>query len=238
MIVIPAIDLRRGRVVRLTQGRPETEAVMAEDPVAVARRFADQGAEWLHVVDLDAALGTGDNRAAVASILRVAAMPVQVGGGLRTMADVEGVLGLGAERVVLGTEALTNNRFLRRAIDRFGERCVVSVDVDGEEVRVRGWTEGAGSLDRVVPGLEGSGVARLLATSIRRDGTLQGPDLELYERLASLTSLPVIASGGVRDVTDLIALADRGVESVVVGKALLTGRFSLAEARDALGAHR
>jgi len=238
VIILPAIDLRGGRVVRLARGRPETETVMGDDAVELARRLTREGAEWLHVVDLDAALGTGDNRALIAGILEAAGTPVQVGGGLRTVEDVNRILGLGAERVVLGTEALTNGRFLGDALDRFGDRCIVAVDVDGTEVRIRGWTEGAGSLDRVVPRLEDAGVPRVLATSVTRDGTLRGPDLALYQSLGVLSSLPVIASGGVRDIADLLSLAGLGVEAVVVGKAILTGRLSLGEALDALGAHR
>lgn len=230
MIVLPAIDILGGAVVRLTRGGG-TPTVYGDDPAAVAAGFAGEGAGWFHVVDLDAALGTGSNREAVAAVLRaVPGAAVQVGGGVRTVEGAEELLGVGAARVICGTEALTEPGFLRAVLARGPERVVVAVDVDGDQALVRGWTEGAGRLDRVLPGLAGAGVRRLLVTSVARDGTLAGPDLGLYERVLARWSGPVIAGGGVRTGEDVRALAATGVEAVVVGRALYEGTLGYAEA--------
>lgn len=233
MIVIPAIDVRGGKAVRLTKGSPDAETVYGEDPAEVAARFASEGASWLHVVDLDAALGSGDNREAIRGIVGAAQVPVQVGGGLRSIGAAQEVIGLGATRVVLGTEAVTDATFLRTALQWLGDKVVVALDTDGDQVRIRGWTEDAGPLDEIVARMEEAGVQRLLVTAVARDGTLEGADLGLYERVLGLTRAAVIASGGVSGPDDIRALAATGVESVVVGKALYEGTMTLAEAMEA-----
>lgn len=229
MIVIPAIDLRGGRCVRLLRGDPRAETEYDADPVAVARRFETEGARRLHVVDLNAALGNGSNRETVAAICRSVAIPVQVGGGLRTIEAVEDVLGDGAARAVIGTAAALDPGFVAEAAGRFGDRLVVAIDIEGDRAMVRGWQEEGPPIDEAVPALDEAGAPRFLVTSIAVDGTLEGPDLPLYERVLGLTDRPVIASGGVRSADDVRALRDLGAEGVVVGKALYEGTLALAE---------
>jgi phosphoribosyl isomerase A len=232
VIVVPAIDLRGGRAVRLRHGDPEHETTYSEDPIRTAKQFEADGASLLHVVDLDAALGSGHNRDVVAAVCQAVSVPVQTGGGLRSLDAVEAALAAGAARAVLGTAAALDPGFVREAVERHGDRIVVSLDVQEDRVMVRGWREAAGSLDEVLGALD---APRFLVTSIAVDGTLEGPDLELSRRVLALTDRPVLASGGVRDVADLRALAETGVEGVVVGKALyegtLTVRDALQEAR-------
>ncbi|MDP9341829.1 MAG: 1-(5-phosphoribosyl)-5-[(5-phosphoribosylamino)methylideneamino]imidazole-4-carboxamide isomerase [Actinomycetota bacterium] len=234
MIVVPAIDLRGGRVVRLKQGDPADETTYGDDPVEMARRFEAEGAVLLHVVDLDAAFGTGHNREVVAAICGAVSIPVQTGGGLRTHDAVASALAAGAARAVLGTAAAKDPEFVREAMARHGDRIVVAVDVRDGRVMLRGWQESGGGLDALVPALTAAGAPRFLVTSIDVDGTLEGPDLRLYERVLSLTDRPVLASGGVSAVMDLRALAATGVEGVVVGKALYEGTLTLRDALHAL----
>ena len=234
MIVIPAIDLRGGHVVRLRRGRPEAETTYGDDPVATARTFVDAGARWLHVVDLDAALGSGHNREAIGDIIDATSARVQVGGGLRTLDAAREMVDTGASRVVLGTAALQGDEFLDGAVSELGKTLVIALDVDGDRVRIGGWTEDAGSLDDVLPRVRDSGAPRILATQVSRDGTLEGPDLALYERLMRDLTGGVIASGGVRNAADLRALAATGVEAVVVGRALYEGRLTISEALEAV----
>jgi len=227
VIVVPAIDLRGGRAVRLVRGDPAAETVYSDDPVEVAKRFEADGAAMLHVVDLDAALGTGQNRDVVAAICRAVSIPVQAGGGLRSLEAVDRVLGAGASRAVLGTAAAVDPRLVHDVVMRHGDRIVAALDVRDGTVMVRGWQEPAGSLDVILPSLD---VSRFLVTSIGVDGTLDGPDFELYERVLALTDRPVLASGGVGTATDLRALASLGVEGAIVGKALYEGALTLRDA--------
>ncbi len=230
MIVIPAIDLRGGNVVRLLHGRPEAETTYGTDPVATARAFTEAGATWLHLVDLDAALGSGDNREAVGDVIDATSARVQVGGGLRSLDDARELIDTGASRVVMGTAVLGEDGFLAGAVSELAETLVIALDVDGDRVRIDGWTEDAGSLDEVLPRVREAGVSRILATQVARDGTLEGPDLDLYERLVRDSRAAVIASGGVRDADDLRALTRTGVEAAVVGRALYEGRLTVTEA--------
>jgi len=230
VIVVPAIDLRSGRCVRLTGGDPTRETEYGRDPVAVARRFEIDGAALLHVVDLDAALETGTNRHAVTAIIRSVQAPVQVGGGLRSLEAVDEALSLGAARVVLGTAAAMDPDFVRRAVERHGDCIVVAVDVQEGRVMVRGWRIPARPLDEAIQALQAVGAPRFLVTSISADGRLAGPELELYRRVQALTTRPVLASGGVRTAEDLRALAGLGVEGAIVGRALYEGALSLQNA--------
>lgn len=232
MIVIPAIDVRGGRAVRLVRGRPEDETVYGQDPAEVAERFAADGAERLHVVDLDAALGTGDNGWVIRSLIGSCGVPVQLGGGLRSLEAVEAALEGGADRAVVGTAA-TDPGFVRELVVRFGDRVVVAVDVDEDLVRIRGWTAEGGRIDDLLPRLHDAGAPRFLITAVGRDGTLEGPDLDLYVRVARMTDRPVLASGGVRTAEDLRALSEAGVEGAVVGTALYEGTIRMAEALEA-----
>lgn len=229
MIVIPAIDLRGGRAVRLLRGDPTTETAYAEDPVAVAERFQQEGGRRLHVIDLDAALEEGDNRDAVKAICHAVAIPVQVGGGMRTLEDIGAALEAGASRVILGTAAAADPAFVSRAVEEFAEHVVVAVDVRGGHVMVRGWKHEGAPLDEAIAALDEQGAPRYLVTSIARDGTLEGPDLRLYVQVLKLTKTPLIASGGVRHADDIWALRDLGCEAVVTGKALYERTLKLSQ---------
>jgi len=229
MIVIPAIDLRGGRAVRLRRGDPSEETAYDEDPVAVARRFQDEGARRLHVIDLDAALGEGDNRETVREICRSVVVPVQVGGGIRSMEAVKAVVDDGAARAILGTAAAADVSFVGRMVEEFAERVVVAVDVRGGHVMTNGWREEGPELEPTIAALNDAGAPRYLVTAIARDGTLEGPDLTLYRQVLTLTDRPVIGSGGVRNADDVWALRDVGCEAVVTGKALYERTLKLSQ---------
>lgn len=235
MIVVPAIDVRGGRCVRLVHGDPSRTTVYGEDPVAVAIGFELEGATLLHVVDLDAAFGEGGNQDVVAAICRSVSVPVQVGGGLRSLTAVEAALATGADRAVVGTRAARDPSFVRAAVGRHGDRVVVALDVLGGHAMLSGWREAGGVLEQLLPRLEAAGAGRFLVTSIAVDGTLTGPDLALYRRVLALTGRPVLASGGVERTEDLLALSSLGVEGAIVGKALYEGTFSVRAATAALG---
>jgi len=230
VIVIPAIDLRGGRAVRLLRGDPAEETSYDENPVAVAERFQQEGARRLHVVDLDAALDAGgDNRETVRQICRSVVLPVQVGGGIRSLEDIAAVLELGAARVILGTTAALDPSFVARAVEEFAERILIAVDVRGGHAMVKGWTEEGPPVEDVVPALNEAGTPRYLVTAIARDGTLDGPDLRLYRHFLTLTDRPVIASGGVRTADDIWELRDVGCEAAVTGKALYEKTLKLSQ---------
>jgi phosphoribosylanthranilate isomerase len=227
VITIPAIDLMGGSVVRLVRGDPRRAQSYSLDPVGVAKEFADAGARWLHVVDLDAALGAGSNRATVEAICRAVDVPVQVGGGLRNQRAVARALDAGAARAVLGTLPVEEPGVFASLAASYGDRLVVALDVRGDLVSLDGWRRDAGPIERAVPALAAAGAARFLVTAVDADGTLGGPDVALYRRIAALTQLPVIASGGVRSEADLRALAGAGMEAAVVGTAVYEGRIRL-----------
>jgi len=229
VIVIPAIDLRGGRAVRLLRGDPDAETIYSDDPVEVAIRFQDEGARRLHVVDLDAALGQGNNRDVISQIVHAVAVPVQVGGGIRTIEDIAGLVKVGAARTILGTAAATDPDFVSRAVEEFAERVVVAMDVRSGHVMVKGWKEEGPEFEAAMLALNDAGTPRYLVTSIARDGTLDGPDLRLLSRVMKVTDRPVIASGGVRDAADIWALRDLGCEAAVAGKSLYEKTLKLAQ---------
>ena len=236
MIVIPAIDLRGGRCVRLHQGRSDRETVFSDDPVAVALQWKELGAERLHVVDLDGAF-TGEPRqsALVAKIVAaMAPVPVEVGGGLRSLKDVETALETGARWAVVGTRAALDRAFLSNVCQRHAGRIIIAVDAKGERVAVKGWTEVVH--DTVVEvGLRArdAGAAALLYTDVSRDGTETGPNVEYTATLAREVAMPILASGGVGRVADLERLAAiPGVAGTVVGRALYTGAIDLRRANE------
>jgi phosphoribosylformimino-5-aminoimidazole carboxamide ribotide isomerase len=229
VIVIPAIDLRGGRAVRLRRGDPSEETAYANDPVEVAQRFQEQGARRLHVIDLDAALGEGDNREAIREICRAVVVPVQVGGGIRSLEAAAAVFEAGAARAILGTAAAADDSFVARAVEEFAERVVVAVDVRGGRLMIDGWREEGPALESALSGLNEAGAPRYLVTAIARDGTLDGPDLTLYRQVLKLTDRPVIASGGVRNAEDVWALRDVGCEAAVAGKALYEKTLKLSQ---------
>jgi phosphoribosylformimino-5-aminoimidazole carboxamide ribotide isomerase len=229
MIVIPAIDLRGGRAVRLLRGNPDDETSYSEDPVAVAVKFQEEGARRLHVIDLDAALGEGDNRDAIQAICRSVVLPVQVGGGIRSIEAIGEVLKNGAARAILGTAAAADAEFVARAVEEFAEHIVVGLDIRGGKVMVKGWKEEGPALEEAIPMLDDAGAPRYLVTSIARDGTLEGPDIRLYTHVLKLTDRPVIASGGVRHADDVWSLRDLGCEAAVTGKALYEHTLKLSQ---------
>ena len=229
MIVIPAIDLRGGRCVRLFRGDPNAETTYDADPIEIAKRFEADGARRLHVVDLDAAFGTGSNRSVVAEICRNVAVPVQLGGGLRTIDAIEHAVVDGAARAILGTAAALDPGFVAEAVEQFGDMIVVAVDVRDDRVMVRGWQEEGPRIDEAIPAISDAGAPRLLVTSVQKDGTMDGPDFALYERVLGLSDKPLIASGGVRKADDVWQLRELGAEAVVVGKALYAETLKLEE---------
>lgn len=237
MHLFPAIDLRAGRVVRLSQGEAERETSYHHDPVAQAEAFIAAGATWIHVVDLDRAFGTGDNQATVAAITRAVAgrVRVQLGGGLRTLGALEAVLSLGVERGVLGTAAITDPDMVRRAATRVGsERIVVGLDTKAGMVAIRGWVETAPvTAAEVTKRVLADGARTIIYTDVARDGMLTGPDIAGAQALAGLGA-EVIASGGVGSLEDLRAVRRAGLAGVIVGRALYEGKFSLREALDAV----
>lgn len=238
MIVFPAIDLRGGRCVRLRQGDPGAETVFANDPVAVARRWAAEGAAWLHIVNLDGALeqtaASSLNLQALQAILRAVPVRVQFGGGLRTIDDVARVLDAGVSRVVLGTAAVRDPDVVARAIARFGaERLVAAIDARDGLVAIRGWQETT-PLSAIALGreLREMGILRVIYTDIARDGMLSGPDLAGIAALHDQTGLALIASGGIASLEDLRALRDLGswLEGAILGQSLYTGAIRLESA--------
>lgn len=231
MILLPAIDVKGGRCVRLVQGDYAQETVYDLDPADVARRFRDDGAEWLHIVDLDAALeGVPRNAEPIARAIASVDLPVQRSGGIRSMAAIEEALAAGAARVVLGTQALLDPAFVEQAVARFGEGVAVGLDVRGERLQARGWTEDAGELMPTLARLDAAGVARFVVTDVAKDGMLEGPNTALLARVMGATARPVVASGGISSLEDLRAVAATGAEACIVGKALYAERFTLREA--------
>lgn len=231
MIVWPAVDLKGGRVVQLVGGRPEDERVSLPDPVEVARGWIEAGFRALHVIDLDAALGTGSNRGSVEAILAAVAVPVQVGGGIRDDGLVDGYLAAGAERVILGTRAVHEPAWLRAAAGRHPGRVVVAADTRRGEVLVRGWTESAGlPLLDFVSRLADIPLAGVLVTDVGREGRLTGADASLFERVVGASAHPVLAAGGIAGVDDLRRLADAGVAGAVLGMSIYAGGIAGADA--------
>jgi phosphoribosylformimino-5-aminoimidazole carboxamide ribotide isomerase len=234
MIVIPAIDVRDGRCVRLRQGRPDAETVFADDPVAMAQRWASCGARRLHVVDLDGAFASAPCQTALIEemVAAVAPVPVEVGGGLRDEVAIETILSAGARWAVIGTRAALDATFLREVGRRWADRIIVAVDARGDRVAVKGWTEvSAETVVDVGRRARAAGAAALLYTDISRDGTGLGPNASATAALALAVAMPVLASGGVAGLDDLRALASvPGVTGAVVGRALYTGAIDLREA--------
>ncbi len=237
MIIIPAIDLRSGRCVRLTQGRKQDTKVYDEDPVALALRYQAEGATWLHLVDLDGAFSdpNSDNRRVVSEIVSQVKIPVQFGGGLRSLADLQQVIELGVSRTILGTLAVEAPDIVTAALRLYGpKKLAVGIDARDGRVMTRGWnSDGGQSALELAQGVGGLGIERIIYTDIARDGMLSGINLEQTRLIARESGLKVTASGGVSSLADLEQLKpanEDGVDSVIVGKALYEGRFTLAEA--------
>ena len=229
-IIYPAIDVLEDRVVRLAEGDPDRVTVEGGDPLVAAKRFAAEGASWLHLVDLDGAFSGAPSPNRVEQIAQAASLPVQVGGGYRTLGAIAAALDAGAARVLVGTAALEPG-FLARCAERFGDRVAIAIDVRDGRVAVDGWVREADlEATELARRCREAGVSRLLVTSTRRDGSLAGPDLELLAEIRAAAGLPMIAAGGISSLADLEAVRDAGCEGAVVGSALWRGRFTLAEA--------
>lgn len=235
MIVIPAIDLKDGKCVRLEQGLMDKDTVFNDNPCAQAKAWQDQGAELLHIVDLDGAFaGEPKNRTAIEAIVKSITIPSQLGGGIRDITTIEAYLSLGLSRVIIGTAAQRNPELVREACAKFPGNIVVGIDAKNGMVAVQGWAEvtDIAAVD-LAKKFEGFGVSAIIYTDISRDGMLQGPNLEATKALAEAVAIPVIASGGVsslKDIENLMAIESSGITGVITGKAIYTGAIKLAEA--------
>lgn len=235
MILFPAIDIRNGRCVRLTEGKFECETVFADDPSEMAERWAEAGAEYLHVVDLDGALaGRSSNTEVIERILTKVKIPVQVGGGIRTLENVENMLALGVSRVILGSVAVRDPELVSEACRKFPGKVVVGIDAKNGEVAVDGWGVGGGiGAVELAKKMAEAGVQHIIFTDISRDGMLAGVNVEATAELAKASGIKVIASGGVASLQDIVALkarAEDGIEGCIIGKAIYTGAIDLREA--------
>jgi len=235
--LLPAIDVKDGRAVRLVQGELSKESAYGQ-PLEVAQEFVAAGAEWIHLVDLDAAFGIGSNAELLAQVIASVSIKVELSGGIRDDASLRRALDTGCARVNLGTAALEDPIWTSKVIREFGDRIAVGLDVRGHTLAARGWTSEGGELFETLKRLDDDGCARYIVTDVAKDGTLTGPNLKLLREVCAATSKPVVASGGVsslKDLRDIRALTDIGVEGAIVGKALYAGAFTLQEALEAAG---
>ena len=238
--LLPAVDVADGQAVRLVQGEAGSETSYGT-PLAAARDWLDGGAEWIHLVDLDAAFGRGSNAevlAEVTALMAAEGVKMELSGGIRDDESLATALAMGATRVNLGTAALENPEWTAAAIARHGDRIAVGLDVRGTTLAARGWTKEGGDLWEVLERLDAAGCARYVLTDVTKDGTLRGPNVELLREVCARTSAPVVASGGVSSLEDLRVLRELvplGVEGAIVGKALYAGAFTLPEALDVAG---
>ncbi len=238
LILLPAVDVAGGKAVRLTQGEAGSETSYG-DPVDAALEWVRQGATWIHLVDLDAAFGRGSNTKILRKVINQArGVQIELSGGIRDDRSLEAALDSGAARVNLGTAALENPEWAADVIGRYGESVAVGLDVRGTTLAARGWTREGGDLWTVLDRLEAAGCSRYVVTDVTKDGTLRGPNIDLLREVTSRTPKPVVASGGVSSLDDIAALRELvhlGVEGAIVGKALYSGAFTLAEALDVAG---
>lgn len=230
LVLLPAVDVAGGQAVRLVQGEADSQTSYG-DPLQAALDWQSGGAQWVHLVDLDAAFGRGSNRELLAGLVGALDVQVELSGGIRDDASLAAALATGCARVNIGTAALEQPQWCARAIAEYGDRIAVGLDVRGTTLSARGWTQDGGDLWQVLARLDAEGCARYVVTDVRRDGTLTGPNLELLADVCARTSRPVVASGGVSSLADLHAIASVvGVEGAIVGKALYAGQFTLPEA--------
>jgi 1-(5-phosphoribosyl)-5-[(5-phosphoribosylamino)methylideneamino] imidazole-4-carboxamide isomerase/N-(5'phosphoribosyl)anthranilate isomerase len=230
--LLPAVDVKDGRAVRLVQGELAKESVYG-NPLEVALEFQAAGAQWLHLVDLDAAFGRGSNAEQLAEVVGRLDIDVELSGGIRDDESLRRALATGCKRINLGTAALENPEWTAQVVAEFGDRIAVGLDVRGRILSARGWTKDGGDLFETLARLDNDGCARYVVTDVGRDGTLTGPNLELLSAVCAATDRPIIASGGVSSLSDIAALAEMttvGVEGAIVGKALYAGAFTLQEA--------
>jgi 1-(5-phosphoribosyl)-5-[(5-phosphoribosylamino)methylideneamino] imidazole-4-carboxamide isomerase/N-(5'phosphoribosyl)anthranilate isomerase len=232
LVLLPAVDVAGGAAVRLVQGEAGSETSYG-DPLEAALAWQRDGAEWVHLVDLDAAFGRGENRDLLADVVQRLDVAVELSGGIRDDASLEAALATGAARVNLGTAALESPDWVRAAIARHGDKIAVGLDVRGTTLAARGWTQEGGDIWETMARLDADGCARYVVTDVRRDGTLNGPNLDLLREVCARTEAAVVASGGVSSLDDLRAIAGLvpdGVEGAIVGKALYAGAFTLPQA--------
>ena len=230
--LLPAVDVKDGRAVRLVQGELDAETAYG-NPLEVALEFQAAGAEWLHLVDLDAAFGRGENSALLAEVVGKLDIKVELSGGIRDDESLRRALATGCVRVNLGTAALENPEWTARVIAEHGDRIAVGLDVRGHVLAARGWTQEGGDLFETIERLERDGCSRYVVTDVTKDGTLKGPNLELLQEVCAVTKKPVVASGGISSLADIAALSSLngiGVEGAIVGKALYAGAFTLQQA--------
>lgn len=230
--LLPAVDVADGQAVRLVQGAAGTETSYGP-PLEAALDFVRQGAEWIHLVDIDAAFGRGSNAALLAGVIRALDCKVELSGGIRDDESLARALATGAVRVNIGTAALEDPQWCDRVVGEYGDRVAIGLDVRGHTLSARGWTRDGGDLFEVLERLERAGCARYVVTDVNKDGMMQGPNLELLREVCAATDKPVVASGGVSHLDDLRALAALekiGVEGVIAGKAIYAGAFTVAEA--------
>ncbi|MEO7744819.1 MAG: bifunctional 1-(5-phosphoribosyl)-5-((5-phosphoribosylamino)methylideneamino)imidazole-4-carboxamide isomerase/phosphoribosylanthranilate isomerase PriA [Actinomycetota bacterium] len=235
--LLPAVDVADGQAVRLVQGEAGSETSYG-DPLAAALAWQDAGAEWVHLVDLDAAFGRGSNREQLAEVVGRLDVDVELSGGIRDDASLAAALATGCRRVNLGTAALEDPAWTARVIAELGDRVAVGLDVRGTTLAARGWTQEGGDLWATLERLDRDGCARYVVTDVTKDGTLRGPNLDLLAQVCARTSAPVVASGGISSLDDLVALralVDQGLEGAIVGKALYAEAFTLPEALDVAG---
>lgn len=232
MRIYPAIDIKDGRCVRLLQGRFSDVTVYGDNPSEMAKKWENEGGEFIHVVDLDGALkGFGVNAEAVREICSAVNVPVQTGGGIRTMEDIEERLNCGVSRVIIGTKAVSDSEFVKRAVDKYGERIVIGIDAKDGKVAIEGWEKTSDfTAVEFAAKMTAIGVKTIVYTDIATDGTLKGPNVKAMEEMASAVNADIIASGGVGSIEHIKALVPAGVEGVIVGRALYTGSVSLSEA--------
>ncbi|KAA9227941.1 bifunctional 1-(5-phosphoribosyl)-5-((5-phosphoribosylamino)methylideneamino)imidazole-4-carboxamide isomerase/phosphoribosylanthranilate isomerase PriA [Corynebacterium amycolatum] len=236
LTLLPAVDVADGQAVRLVQGAAGTETSYGA-PLEAAMNWQNAGAEWIHLVDLDAAFGRGSNYDLLADVVGKLDVKVELSGGIRDNASLEAALATGCARVNIGTAALENPEWCREVIANYGDRVAIGLDVLNEEgqwrLRGRGWVSDGGDLWEVLERLDAQGASRFVVTDVSKDGTLLGPNVELLREVAAATDAPIVASGGVSSLDDIAAIAtlvDEGVDSAIVGKALYAGRFTLEEA--------
>ena len=230
--ILPAIDVKDGQAVRLFQGELAKESNYGL-PVEVAKEFSAEGASWIHLVDLDAAFGIGSNFELIQEVISSVDIKVELSGGIRDDDSLKRALSTGCKRVNLGTAAIENPEWTAKVIGQYGEKIAVGLDVRGHTLATRGWTEQGGDLFEMISKLDAAGCSRYIVTDVTKDGTLTGPNLELLREVCAATKAPVIASGGISELQDLIdlrAMTNLGIEGAIVGKAIYSGAFSLAQA--------
>ena len=230
--LLPAVDVKDGRAVRLVQGELESESIYGS-PLEAALDFQRDGAEWIHLVDLDAAFGIGSNAELLGEVIGRLDIDVELSGGIRDDESLSRALATGCKRVNLGTAALENPDWTSKVINEFGDRIAVGLDVRGRILAARGWTKEGGDLYETIERLDQDGCARYVVTDVTKDGTLKGPNLELLRSVCSVTKAPVVASGGISSLADISALKELvaiGVEGAIMGKALYAGAFTLEDA--------